>query len=246
MNKVQKLPLFRILKDSAVYCINNVRFCGMFGLIFYILGAGAVMSWQSWLFLPLMVLLYIAWGVFFRIYFERRPYFKWKSLFGSLLPSTKIVLLTVIVASLFVLLPLIPLFINISPEFNANYTRFLQGDLEQNGVFMLITNILFLLISPIIAYRPFLAWISALIGRSGSLKHAWQRTTNNYINFLGISLITDFSLTILRTIIIELGGSDYITMIFAALLLVYFNVVSALTFEFFFLEKESKSKAGLA
>lgn len=238
MSNHKKLPLLKILKGSFVYCLKNWHLSAVFSLMFYIIGALSVWSWQSWLFLPLMIVLYIVWGVFFRVYFQRKPFLNLKLLFNSLIPSTKIVLLTVVVATFLVLLPLIPLFINVSPEFNQKYTMFLQGDIEHNGIFILITNILFLLISPVIAYRPFLAWISSLIGRSGSLRQAWEKTQGNYFEFLVISIWTDCMLSVARWGIIELGGNDYITMIIVAPVMVYFNVVSAMAYEFFFLDKE--------
>lgn len=237
MNKNKKLPLLSIFKRANIYCLNNWRLALVFSLIFYVIGAGTVWGWQSWILWPLMVLMYIVWGSFFRVYFNRKPFLNWKLLFNSLVPSTKIVILTVLVATLLVLLPLVPLFINISPEFNQSYAKFLQGDIEHNGMFILVANILFLLVSPYIAYRPFLAWISALLGRSGSLQQAWEKTKGNYFEFLVISIWTDCALSALRWGILELRGNDYITMAVAAPLIVYFNIISALAYEFFFLDK---------
>lgn len=240
MSALKKLPLLNILKKSLAYCLKNWQLSATFSLMFYIIGALAVWSWQSWMFLPIMIVLYVIWGVFFRVYFNRHPYFNLKPLFNSLMPSTKIVLLTVVIASLLVLLPLVPLFINISPEFNQNYAQFLQGDIEHNGMLILAANIVFLLISPIIAYRPFLAWISSLIGRSGSLRQAWEKTRHNYFEFLVISIWTNCMLSIARWAIIELGGNDYMTMVIVAPVMVYFNVVSAQAYEFFFLDKQEE------
>lgn len=237
MIKNKKMPLFSILKSAGLYCLSNLQLTLIFVFIFYAVGVGALWSWQTWAFWPLMVLLYVVWAVFFRVYFNRRPFLSWKLLFNSLLPSTKIVILTVLIATVLVVLPIVPLFINISPEFNQNYARFLQGDIEHNGMLILVANVLFLLVSPYIAYRPFLAWISALLGRSGSIRQAWNKTQGNYFEFLIISIWTDCMLSVARWIILELGGNDYITMAVAAPLMVYFNVVSAMAYEFFFLDK---------
>lgn len=237
MNKSNKLPLWHILKDSLDYCLNNWQLVSVFSLIFYVIGACALWSWQKWVFLPLMLLLYVVWGVFFRVYFQRKPYFSWKHLFNSLIPSTKIVLLTVLIASVLVFLPIIPLFIHVSPEFDYNYAKFIQGDIEQNGTMILLANVLFLLISPVIAYRPFLAWISALIGRSGSLRQAWEKTKGNYFEFLVISIWTDCMLSVARWVILELGGNDYMTMIIVAPVMVYFNVAAAKIYKFFFFDE---------
>ncbi len=238
MSKNKKLPVWAVLQSAWKYCCFKSQMSLGFSLIFYAIGACAVWSWQTWFFWPLMLVLYVVWGAFFRFYFDRKPYLSWQPLFNSLIPSTKIVLLTVLIATILVLLPLLPLFVNISPEFNAGYAQFLQGDIEHNGLFILGANVLFLLVSPIIAYRPFLAWISALIGRSGSLRLAWEKTRNNYWEFLVISLLTDCALSVVRWLILDWGGNDYITMLIAAPVMVYFNVVSALAYEFFFLDKK--------
>jgi len=237
MVESRKLPLLTILKNSWRYFVENRRLSLGFCVIFYAIGACAVWSWQSWWFWPLMVVLYIAWGAFFRVYFQRKPYLSWQHLFNSLIPSTKIVLLTVLIATLLIMLPLVPLFVNVSPEFNAGYAKFLQGDIENNGMFVLGANIIFLLISPIIAYRPFLAWIAALIGRSGSLRLAWEKTRHNYWEFLVISLLTDCALSVVRWLILDWGGNDYMTMLIAAPVMVYFNIVSAFAYKFFFLDE---------
>ena len=94
----------------------------------------------------------------------------------------------------------------------------------------------FVFLSPIIAYRPFLAWISSLSGRSGSLKLAWDKTRGNYKEFLIIAIITNLSVAIVRWAVVTLGANDYVTLLFVAPVIVYFNLLSAKAYEFFFLE----------
>ncbi|MBQ9235516.1 MAG: hypothetical protein IJ184_03525 [Alphaproteobacteria bacterium] len=238
----KKLSIRPILAASLRWCRDFWPVCLISSAVFYLLLIGLVRGWQSMAVWPLLAVFYILWGVFFRYYFHRRPYLDWRMLFDSLIPSTKIVLLTVLVATFIAALPVLLLFINISPEFNSSYAKLWQGDIKNPDIMLFITNVLFLLVSPQIAYRPFLAWISALIGRSGSLKFAWEKTRDNYFVFLTIALMTDCSLFLLRRIIFAYGGNDYITMLFAAPLLVYFNVVSAKVFEFFFLSAPTADK----
>ena len=155
-----------------------------------------------------------------------------------MIPSTKIVLLSVVVCSILIILPFVPLFISTSAEFNEKYFHFLQGDFESNDMLILMANVLFVLASPLIAYRPFLAWISSLNGRSGSLRMAWKKTRGNYTEFLLIAIITSLSISLIRWLIIQLGGNDYITLLFLAPVIIYFNVVAAETYRFFFLDIE--------
>ena len=234
---VRKMPLGSILKSSYSYCLQNKKQMLLFMLIAYILGCMAIISWKKITFLPVVVLMYVLWGTFFRVYARRKPYFDWNALFNSLIPSTKIVVLTVIIGLLLVFLPFIPVFISSSAEFNEKYLRFLQGNFEGHDTLSAITNVLFILVSPLIAYRPFLAWISALNGRSGSLSFAWQKTKGNYAAFLLIAILTNISITFARWLILTLGGNDYITLLVVASVVIYFNVIAAKAYEFFFLDK---------
>ena len=235
-NSIKKLPLKHILKDSWVYCLRHAKASLLFALAAYAAGALALFCWKSLFFLPVLGGIYVLWGASLRYYLGRKPYFSLPALTNSLIPSTKIVLLSVVVASVLILLPLLPLFLNLSPEFLSGYSRFLEGDFEQEQMLILAANIVFTLISPYIAYRPFLAWISALCGRSGSLRFAWSKTHSNYTGFLMMAVLTNLSISLLRWLILTLDGNDYATLLFAAPLVVYFNVAAAKIYEFFFLE----------
>lgn len=233
---IKKLPLKEVLTDTWKHCLQHKKIALMLTAIVYAVGALALFSWKHILFWPIMLAVYVLWGMYFRFYFDRKPYFDFKVLFNSLVPSTKIVVLTVVIGTILIMLPILPLFISTSPEFIDEYTLFLQGDVEKQGMLILIANVLFMLMSPFLAYRPFLAWISSLIGRSGSLRFAWKRTKGNYLEFLLIALITNLSIAFVRWLVMYLGGNDYITMLFVAPVFIYFNVLSAKAYEFFFIK----------
>ena len=233
---IKKLPLKEVLSDTWKHCLQHKKIALILTAIVYAVGALALFSWKHILFWPIMLAVYVLWGMYFRFYFDRKPYFDFKVLFNSLVPSTKIVVLTVVIGTILIMLPILPLFISTSPEFIDEYTLFLQGDVEKQGMLILIANVLFMLMSPFLAYRPFLAWISSLIGRSGSLRFAWKRTKGNYLEFLLIALITNLSIAFVRWLVMYLGGNDYITMLFVAPVFIYFNVLSAKAYEFFFIK----------
>ena len=234
-NNIKKLPLKNILEQAFYSLRDDVKMNGLFILIAYVIGAAAVGSWKSLLFWPILFIAYVLWGGSFRYYLKRRPLFDYRALFNSLIPSTKIVVSSLLIVTILILLPLLPLFLNLSPELNLEYTKFLQGDFEHSNWLILIADIVFLFVSPIVVYRPFLAWISALAGRSGSLRFALERTKGNYWEFILLAIITNFSVILARVAILQLGGNDYITMLLVAPLLVYFNIVFVKAYEFFFL-----------
>ena len=235
---IKKLPLKNILISSLRYCLADRKKSLSFIIIAYALGAMALLSWKSLLFWPVLFLMYVAWGTFFRYYFNKKPYINWHSLLNSMVPSTKIEVLAVVIGTILIVLPFVPLFLSSYSEFNEKYSMFLQGDIEHVGMLVLIANIMFMMVSPMIAYRPFLAWISALLGMSGSLRFAWNKTKGNYVEFLLIAIISYLSVAIVRWGILLFGGNDYVTLLWGAPVVVYFNVLSAKTYEFFFLDIE--------
>jgi hypothetical protein len=240
---IKKLPLKKILIQSWNYCRQEWRPNLVFSGIAYVLGCMLLWTSKSLLFLPVLVGIYVLWGGSFRYYLNRRPIFEPRALFYSLVPSTKIVVMSVIIGAVLVLLPWLPFFLNLSPDFYRYYAMFMHEDLlKGEGVFVLVANIVFVLLSPMIAYRPFLAWISALTGRSGSLGLAWDKTKGNYCEFLLIAVITNLSVVCFRWIVWRLGGNDYITLLVAAPLVIYFNVLSAKAYEFFFLDIDTKKQ----
>lgn len=235
---MKKLLLKNLFDETRKFCLSDLKQFAVFSLVAYIFGVLAVACWDTLLLWPILALLYVIWGAFFRFYFSRKPYFAPKVFLQSLVPSSKVVVLSVIIGTVLIVLPYVPLFISTSVEFNERYTKFLQGDIEGVGILLLIANILFLLVSPSIVYRPFLAWIAALIGRSGSLRLAWEKTKGNYANFLVVAAGFNAVVMLVQGVVLLLGGNIYISMIFVMPLFVFFNVMLAKMFEFFFLEVE--------
>ena len=236
---VKKLPLKHVLVQSWDYCRSNWQKNFLFTIVAYLFFALALFSWKSVAFWPVLFAIYVLWGSFFRYYLGRKPYLDLNAFFNSLVPSTKIVVLSVVICSLLIILPLIPLFLDLPLEVRDKYLHFLQSDFEQDeGMLVVLANLMFIVVSPAVAYRPFLAWISALVGRSGSLRFAWSKTKGNYAEFLLIAVITNLTIMAARLLVWNLGGNDYITLMFVAPVVIYFNVVAAKAYEFFFLDVE--------
>ena len=234
MNK--KLPLGRLLKSSLDYCNQNLKLMMVFVVVNYIICALTAYCWKTFWLWPLLVILYILWGGVFRYYFAKKPYLHFSSLFLSMIPSTKIVVLSVLVVSLFILLPIVVLFVPILPDdFMKSYAVFLQKSMQETDLLDAIINVVVVIFSPIIFYRPMMAWVAALIGRSGTLRFAWDKTKGNYWEFLLLAISINLSITLLYNGIMLMGGSIYIALIPISVLVVYFNIVIAKIYSFFFL-----------
>lgn len=234
----KKLPIADILKDSCSYFRDNLPAMALFSLTVYALGTAAFYSWKTMLFLPLMVAFYVLWSAFFRFYFQRKPYFLLQPIIYSMVPSTKIVVLGALLLTLLVVLPFAPLFLPISPEWMDDYAYFLQRNMQESDLVDAFLNVLVILLSPVLFYRPALAWIAALTGRSGSLSFAWGKTKGNYWEFLLLAVIVDLSSVFIYKLVLLAGGNLAISFLFLAPLTVYFNVVMAGVYNFFYQMKK--------
>ncbi|MBE6452320.1 MAG: hypothetical protein E7012_02380 [Alphaproteobacteria bacterium] len=237
MITTKKLSLSTLLKNSFSYCNEKYKILLLFMVANYLICSGAAYLWKSFWLWILVVILYVLWGGMFRYYFERKPYFDFKSLFYSMVPSTKIVVLSVMIVSIFLLLPLAILFIPFLPdEFINGYALFLQKNLQDTYLIDAMINVIVVIFSPIILYRPMLAWVAALLGRSGSLRFAWNKTGGNYWEFLLLAVLIDLLYALIYNGILILGGNIYVALMPISVLVVYFNIVIAKIYEFFFLE----------
>ncbi|MBR2033880.1 MAG: hypothetical protein IKA03_04325, partial [Alphaproteobacteria bacterium] len=102
---MQKLLLLNILREAWNYCNQNPKAMGLFVGLNYVVCAAAAWSWKSFWFWPVLIMMYVLWSALFRYYFERKPYVEIYSLFNSMIPSTKILVLSVLVVSAILLLP---------------------------------------------------------------------------------------------------------------------------------------------
>lgn len=86
---------------------------------------------------------------------------------------------------LIVVTPFIPLFMG----FREKYLEFFEGYMAIMKSYNALPGktlfyVFMLLISPFTLSRPYLAWISSLIGSSRSIIDAYKRTRGNYWNFV--------------------------------------------------------------
>ena len=235
VDSAKKLPLWKILNVSLDYCLQNVKVVvgfSLLNLLFLLLTLLLPGGYANPLFLIWLIFYYVFWCFFFRFYFNRRPYLMPRKIFDSLVPSTKILFLTAVFALGLSLLPLALPFL-LPTEMIDGYTNFLREYMPELDLGLML---LLLLVSPLILYRPFMAWISSLIGRSGLLKTAFAKTEGNYWRFVAMAAIFNVVFVVFEGLDEIFDLPDAILMLVYAPLLVYVNVATAKTYEFFFLD----------
>lgn len=234
--QIRKLQVFEILKDSWLYCVNNPKIVLIFTLLNYLIMVAGFYTWKSVILFPILLGAYVFWSYFFRMYFNRKPYLQLSPIFYSMVPSTKIVVLSLLFLTLLVVLPYAPLFLGFSADFNDRYMQFLQRYMQDSDWVDLGLNVMLVLVSPWLIYRPFLAWISALIGRSGKLRFAWEKTKGNYFEFLLISVLFNLISMLLLQLSQALTMPIAVLLFLMSPLFLYLNVVMAKLYEFFIIE----------
>ncbi|MDD4557176.1 MAG: hypothetical protein PHE89_07655 [Alphaproteobacteria bacterium] len=253
-----KLDIEKTLKESFLYFVQNSKKMTFYVLVnmFLVLFAKFIVGdFSNPFFLVWLLVYYVFWSVFFRSYFCLFPCYKHDCIFHSLVPSTKIFLLTFLVLGLLLSLPMLPLFIAFIPnlpldvvEFIDDYSMFLQKYMEDSDVLDLVVSFIFVFAAPIVCFRPFYAWISSVTGKSGSISIAFKKTKHNYWRFFFCSLIMNLCFISVREFSELVGGfsadaqvSDAVTALVWGVLsspfIVYFNVFIAKSYEFFFVEK---------
>ena len=216
-------PVAETFLASWRYCRENRRHIAVFTLVNWLLlllGFKFMGGTGNILFIFWCVLYYLFSCFFFRFYYNRRPYLLTHKIFDSLVPSTKILFLTLALATLLAYLPFAPLFLGFPAEMMEDYAvGFIQEYMDENKLYDMGLALVLLLVSPIIFFRPMMAWISSVIGRSGSLRNAWRRTKGNYLRS---------------------RADSWLAWTLLAPLIIYCNVFLAKSFDFFFLDLDTE------
>ncbi len=234
-NAIKKLPLAQMFVSTNQSVREYIKPVILFSVVnFFILLAG-VYSWKTIIFLPLLVIGYVFWCYFFRYYFRRYPYFDGRIIFQSTVSSTKILFFSMILVTIIVVLPIVPLFLGLPQDMTDRYQRFLQKYMLESDWLDLGLHLVVTFLSPYIIYRPFLAWISSLLGRTGSIHEAWKKTAGNYWQFLMLALIFNFGFVIVQQITEYFNAPLAVLMFIVSPLIVYCNMVLARIYQFFFL-----------
>lgn len=240
---IKKFPITDVFENSWIYCSENWRNMLVFTIVNWlllVLGFKVMGGMGSILFIVWCILYYLFWCYFFRFYYNRKPYLLTHKIFDSLIPSTKILFITLALATLLAYLPFIPLFLGLPVDVMEEYaTGFIQQYMDENKVYDLGMIVVLLLVSPLIFYRPLFAWISAVIGRSGSLRNAWRRTRGNYWAFVLVVLAFNAAAELIQKLDSFMGAEEWLSFSLGSPLVVFCNIYIAKSYDFFFIDLDT-------
>lgn len=241
MADIKTIPLFSLLRESVAYMLDNKRSMAWFSIVHIILlfiGFDAIDGWHDIFFLPWVVVYYLFCCFFFRFYFARKPYLLTTKLFDTLVPSTKMLALTFLVMTILLALPLVPPFLGVGSDWALEYSLYLQRYMEDSKVVDIVTVALLMLFSPFVFYRPMMAWIGSLLGRSGSFKTAFARTKGNYWQMVGVIVVFELVMLGLGIIDSYWQTAKCVSIVLGTPIVMLFNVLLAKTYDYFFREIE--------
>ena len=240
----KRIEVQNLLSETVDYVAQQWKIISLFTLVAIALNLLAVPlgGTESYGFGVVLVALYLLESVFFRFFFDKRPYLQLRSIMRSLVPSIKVVFLAVAFALLLSLLPFIPLLLGIpyfeeyvnSLAYADDYLLFLQRYMQEVPLVDWGLNVVLILIAPFILFRPMLAWIAAIMGRRGSLRVAWRMSRGNYVPFLSLSFIFLVPLMIFYHLKEVLPEFSIIPDILSVVLMMLLNVVLAKIYKIFY------------
>lgn len=240
-----KLNVVQIFKEANHYIASNVRFMlcifavnMVYMLIFKHLLGGI----SNPLSIVWAVAYYIFWCFFYRFYYGLRPYFLNRALLGSLAPSTKAMVLMLIIVVAVAVLPVIPAFLGFDDTYMEIYEQYLQsfnredyeGSVSIWGVF--VGYSVFALLAPWLICKPYLAWIAALRGRNLSFRKVGDKARGNYWAFFFITAVLLYSEAAFTFADKALRLDNWLDYTAGTIIFIYTNIIFAKIYDWFYLK----------
>lgn len=142
-------------------------------------------GWTNSLSILWLVAYYVYWCIFVRYIQQHRPYFSLIRTMNGLIPTSKILFINIFLYVFIITIPYVPMFMGFRDKYLEcfeSYMRFIESYDAIPGIFLFC--LLLLLLSPYTISRPYLAWLSSLIGKSRSIMDAYKKTKGNYWSFV--------------------------------------------------------------
>lgn len=182
---------------------------------------------------------YIFWCGFFRVYYDKKPYFWTKKVVSSMVPSTKVIFLTFIFLFLLAVLPYLPLLMGFNDQYLLFFEKYMEmlenaQNARANLLNVAVFSAVFLVVSPLIFCRPFFAFIAALQGLNGSMHKAFYKTRHNYGRFLAVMTFLNLPWLAAYELDAYFEMHDWFVIGFSSFFLVYYYLVFAKMYDFFY------------
>ncbi len=236
---IKNLPVLNVLEDAWLYMCKNqsnlhifwvthLAFCAFYNLLPNGFSNPFSLLW--------LILYYVFWCIFFRFYYGKRPYFSFKKILASAVPSSKMLFISFALMFFLLMVPYIPLLMGFNNKYLLVFENYMAtiASPEISLFNVVVFSFIFLLISPIALCRPYLAWISALQGYSGSVRKVFKKTKQNNLRFLYLMFLLNLPGFFVYGIDLFIGCHGWLCACFYSIYLIYFNLVFAKIYDYFY------------
>jgi len=234
--EIKTFSLCSVLKSSAKFVLLFKRtFLIWFLLNFSFLYIFTLIpnGWTNSLSIVWLILYYVYWCIFIRYMQQHQPYFSLIRIFNGLIPSSKIMFMNISIYVIISIIPYIPFFMGFRDKYLEFFEEYMELIHRHNALLgTVFFYVLMLLLSPFTIGRPYLAWISALIGKSRSIMDAYKRTRGNYWSFVQCAFIMSSLIAISHYIdkVYQIKTTIYLM----SFLPIYFNIVFINIYKIFY------------
>ena len=240
--EIKKFSLLSSIKSSAKFVLLYKRTFVLWMLVnFAFLYAFSLIpnGWTNSLSILWLVGYYVYWCIFIRHIQQHPPYFSLIRIFNGLIPASKIMFINISIYLILVVAPYIPLFMGFRDrylEFFENYMEVLKSHDSLLG--KTLFYILMLLLSPYTISRPYLAWLSSVIGKSRAIVDASKKTQGNYWNFVACGIFMSGLCMISNAVddVFNIQSKIYVISVLA----IFFNVMFIDIYKVFYKRKRTQ------
>ncbi|MBR1398692.1 MAG: hypothetical protein IJ564_00755 [Alphaproteobacteria bacterium] len=245
-DEIRKINVKALLNDTFSYIRENPQFvlCLIVVNMVFMLFFKAIGGISNPLSILWCAAYYLFWCWFYRYYYHLKPYIFSKTVFGSLAPSTKALVLMGLVFAVILVTPMVPLFVGFNDVYLNYYENYIsaveslstQNDIEASFADIAIIYGIFALLSPMLICKPYMAWISSLRGHNASFRKAGDKTKGNYLSFAIISALLLYPEAVCDKLDAILGADKWLSYVCSTLIFAYTNIIFAKMYDFFYLK----------
>lgn len=235
--------LIAILKSSIkfAYTYKKVFLSWCFANFIFLFALSLIPNgWKNSLSIIWLMAYYLFLCTFIRYIQQREPYFSLIRVFNGIIPVSKIMFMNISIFLLSIIFQYVPMLMGFQYKYLDFFERYMGILQSHDGLpEKTLLYIFMAIISPYTICRPFLAWISSLVGKSRSILDAYKKTKGNYWKFLlcFIFLSSVFLITYYIDTIYKLK-----TMVFVMSIWVIFaNIVFINLYKIFYKRKTKQS-----
>ena len=235
--------LLSILKSSIkfAYTYKQVFFSWCFANFIFLYALSLIPNgWKNSLSIIWLMAYYLFLCTFIRYIQQRLPYFSLIRVFNGLIPVSKIMFMNISIFLLTIIFQYVPMLMGFQYKYLDFFEKYMGILQSHDGLpEKTLLYIFMAIISPYTICRPYLAWISSLVGKSRSIIEAYKKTKGNYWKFLlcFVFLSSIFLITFYIDTIYKLKTTVFVMSIW----IIFANIVFINLYKIFYKRKTKQS-----